>query len=228
MTLNLLDLSILKNDPVSHNLAWSTIPTKLPSNIPKFEFKASEDHGEDVTTFHLWCYSNSLHDDSIHLRLFQCTLMGLAVKWYIELPGGPILRLMTFPWIFLIISSYSYVTTSVPNSCQPFDKTKPHVFQIILETIINCTLQVPQNMIYINQVNISQICQELAQGVHSKANVCVIHLNGTSLSECWYPSCRHTKGHLWIEVACFHYTLVDDEIHCLYAQLITLPFEYFE
>ena len=28
----------------------------------------------------------------------------------------------------------------------------------------------------------------------------VIHLNGTSPSECWYPSCRHTKGHLWIEV----------------------------
>ena len=41
-----------------------------------------------VTTFHLWCSSNSLHDDSICLRLFQCTLIGPAVKWYIELPKG--------------------------------------------------------------------------------------------------------------------------------------------
>jgi hypothetical protein len=32
--------------------------------------------------------SSSLNDDSIHLRLFQCTLIGVAVKWYIELPRG--------------------------------------------------------------------------------------------------------------------------------------------
>ena len=43
---------------------------------------------EHVTTFHLWCSSNSLHEDSIHLRLFQRTLTGAAMKWYIELTRG--------------------------------------------------------------------------------------------------------------------------------------------
>ena len=87
-TLNLPDLLRLTNDPMSHDPTWLEVPTRLPSDIPKFKGKAGEDPGEHVTTFHLWCSSNSLHDDSIHLRLFQCTLMGLAVKWYIELQGG--------------------------------------------------------------------------------------------------------------------------------------------
>jgi hypothetical protein len=38
-----------------------------------------------VTTFHIWCSSNSLKDDFIHLLLFQCTLIGSAAKWYIEI-----------------------------------------------------------------------------------------------------------------------------------------------
>ena len=87
-TLNLPDLSRLMNDPVSHNPSWPTIPNKLPSNIPKFEGKDGEDPSDHVTTFHLWCSSSSLHDDSIRLRLFQCTLTSPAAKWYIELPGG--------------------------------------------------------------------------------------------------------------------------------------------
>ena len=86
--LNLLDLSILTNDPVAHDPAWSVIPAKLPLNIPKFEGKLGEDLSEHVTTFHLWFSSNSLHQDSICLRLFQCTLTVPAVKWYIELPKG--------------------------------------------------------------------------------------------------------------------------------------------
>ena len=85
-TLNLPNLSILMNDPVSHDPAWPTVPNKLPSDIPKFDGKPGEDPSEHVTTFHLWCSSNSLHDDSICLRLFQCTLTGPTVKWYIELP----------------------------------------------------------------------------------------------------------------------------------------------
>ena len=87
-TLNLPDLSRLMNDLVSHDLAWSAVPTKLPSDIPKFEGKKGEYPSENVTTFHLWFSSNSLHDDSICLRLFQCTLNGPAAKWYIELPRG--------------------------------------------------------------------------------------------------------------------------------------------
>jgi hypothetical protein len=61
------------------------MPTKFPSDIPKFEAKPNKDPGDHVTTFHLWCSSNSLKDDSIQLRLFQCTLIGSAMKWYIEL-----------------------------------------------------------------------------------------------------------------------------------------------
>jgi hypothetical protein len=59
--------------------------TKLPLDIPKFEAKPNEDPGDHVTTFHLWCSSNSLKDDSVQLRLFQHTLIGSAAKWYIEL-----------------------------------------------------------------------------------------------------------------------------------------------
>jgi hypothetical protein len=88
-TLNMPDLSKLMNDPVSHDPTWPLVPTKLPSNIPKFEGKNGENLGNHVTTFHLWCSSNSLNDDPIRLRLFQCTLIGVAAKWYIELPRGP-------------------------------------------------------------------------------------------------------------------------------------------
>ena len=86
--LNLPDLSRLMNDPVSHDLAWPSVPSKLPLEIPKFEGKLEEDPSEHVTTLHLWCSSNSLHDNLIYLRIFQCTLTGPTTKWYIELPRG--------------------------------------------------------------------------------------------------------------------------------------------
>ena len=46
VTLNLPDLSRLMNDPVSYDSAWPTVPTKLPSDIPKFEGKPGEDPSE--------------------------------------------------------------------------------------------------------------------------------------------------------------------------------------
>jgi hypothetical protein len=87
-TLNLPDLSKLMNDPVSYDPTWPLVPTKLSSDIPKFEGKNGEDTGDQIITFHLWCSSNSLNDYSIRLILFQCTLIGVATKWYIELPKG--------------------------------------------------------------------------------------------------------------------------------------------
>jgi hypothetical protein len=84
-TLHLPDLTRLLNDPIYHDPRWPPMPTKLPSDIPKFEAKPNEDPGDDVTTFHLWCSSNSLKDESVQLRLFQRTLIGSAAKWYIEL-----------------------------------------------------------------------------------------------------------------------------------------------
>jgi len=87
-TLDLLDLSQLTNDPISHSWLWPPIPSKLPSDIPKFDGKFGEDPQTHVMTYHLWCSSNSLNDDSIRLRIFHRTLMGSVVKWYIELPRG--------------------------------------------------------------------------------------------------------------------------------------------
>jgi hypothetical protein len=79
------DLKRLLNDPICHDPHWPPMPTKFPSDIPKFEAKPNEDPGDHVTTFHLWCSSNSLKDDSVQLQLFQHTLIGSATKWYIEL-----------------------------------------------------------------------------------------------------------------------------------------------
>jgi hypothetical protein len=83
--LHLPDLTRLLNDPICHDRCWPLMPMKFPSDIPKFEAKPNEDPGDHVTTFHLWCSSNSLKDDSVQLRLFQRILIGSAMKWYIEL-----------------------------------------------------------------------------------------------------------------------------------------------
>ena len=87
-TLNFPDLSKLMNEPVRHDLSWPPVPTKLPSDILKFEGKFGEDPGAHATTFHLWCSSNFLNEDSVRLRLFQRTLTSTAAKWYIELPSA--------------------------------------------------------------------------------------------------------------------------------------------
>jgi len=71
-----------------HYPFWPVILAKLPSDIPKFDDRAGEDPNNHVMTFHLWCSSNSLMDDSIHFLLFQQTLIGSTTKWYIELPHG--------------------------------------------------------------------------------------------------------------------------------------------
>jgi hypothetical protein len=65
--LNFPDLSKLMNDPVIHDLTWLPVPTKLISDIPKFEGKNGEDPGDHITSFHLWCSLNSLNDNYIRL-----------------------------------------------------------------------------------------------------------------------------------------------------------------
>jgi hypothetical protein len=69
-TLDLLDLSRILNDHIRHSLQWHVIPANLPSNILKFDGKVGEDPNNHVMTFHLWCSSNSLMDDSIHFDYF--------------------------------------------------------------------------------------------------------------------------------------------------------------
>ena len=75
--------------------------TKLPIDIPKFEGKAGECPQNHIMTFHLWCSSNNILDDSIRLRLFQCTLTSAMAKWYIELPQAKYPYFNSLDFMFL-------------------------------------------------------------------------------------------------------------------------------
>jgi hypothetical protein len=99
--LYLPNLSRLTNNPILHAPFWPTIPTKLPSYIPKFDGKPREDPKNHVMTFHLWCSSNSLMDYSIHLILFQRTLTGATTKWYIELSPNSFVNFNSLSVAFL-------------------------------------------------------------------------------------------------------------------------------
>ena len=89
------------NDLMRHDPSWPPVPTKFPSDIPKFEGKVVEYPGAHATTFHLWCSSNSLNEDSIRLRLFQITLTSTAAKWYIEFPSAAFSSFWDFANAFL-------------------------------------------------------------------------------------------------------------------------------
>jgi hypothetical protein len=84
-TLELPNFSKLTNDPIRHHFTWPPIPVKIPTDIPKFDGKTGEDPANHITTYHLWCISNSFLDDSIKLQLFPRTLTGNAAKWFIKL-----------------------------------------------------------------------------------------------------------------------------------------------
>ena len=86
-TLKLPDLSKLMNDPIRHHPAWPPVLVKIPTDIPKFDGKTGEDPANHITTYHLWCVSNSFLDYSIKLWLFPRMLTGNAAKWFIELPS---------------------------------------------------------------------------------------------------------------------------------------------
>jgi hypothetical protein len=83
-SLNIPDLTKLTNDPILHDPTWPNMPSKLPSNIPKFEGKPGEYPANHVMTFHLWCSLNNIMDDSIRLRLFQINLTSPSTKWYVD------------------------------------------------------------------------------------------------------------------------------------------------
>jgi hypothetical protein len=84
-TLHFPYLTRLLNDPICHNPSWPPMLTKFPMDIPNFEAKTNEDPGNHLTTFHLWCSSNSLKYESVQFQLFQRTLVGSVTKWYIQL-----------------------------------------------------------------------------------------------------------------------------------------------
>jgi hypothetical protein len=64
-TFHFLDLRRFLNDPICHDLHWPPMLMKFPLDIPKFKANPNEDPGDHVTTFHLWCSSNSLKYDSV-------------------------------------------------------------------------------------------------------------------------------------------------------------------
>ena len=68
------------NDPIHHDPSWSTIPIKLPSNIPKFDSKSGEYPKNHVMTYNLWFSSNYPTYGSIFMIFFQRTLTGVAAK----------------------------------------------------------------------------------------------------------------------------------------------------
>ena len=78
-------MSKLTNDPIRHHFAWPPVLVKIPTDIPKFDGKTGEDPANHITTYHLWCVSNSFLDDSIKLQLFPRMLTSNMAKWFIEL-----------------------------------------------------------------------------------------------------------------------------------------------
>ena len=84
-TLEFPNLAKSTNDPIQHHFAWPSIPTKIPTEIPKFDGKTGDDPTNHMTTYHLCCVSNSFLDDSLKMQLFPHTLTRNAAKWFIEL-----------------------------------------------------------------------------------------------------------------------------------------------
>ena len=133
-TLDLPDLSKLINDPIWHNPSWPPIPIKLPSDIPKFDGKQGDDLKNHVMTFHLWCSSNSLMDDSVRLQLFQWTLTGTAVKWYIELPQHLFVDFSSLETIFLMHFQLPIHYEMGMDLLSSPQKTLPHIYQTIFRS----------------------------------------------------------------------------------------------
>jgi hypothetical protein len=99
--LNFPDMSILMNEPMCHDPAWPLALANIPSDIMKFEGTSDKDPCDHVTAFDLWCSLNSLNDDLVHLRLFQCILTRVSAKWYIELPRGTYQNFHELSLVFL-------------------------------------------------------------------------------------------------------------------------------
>jgi hypothetical protein len=68
-TLDLPHVLFFKNVVNQHSPFCPAIPTKLPSDISKFDGKPREDPNNYFMNFHLWFSSNSLMDYSILLRI---------------------------------------------------------------------------------------------------------------------------------------------------------------
>jgi hypothetical protein len=75
---------------------------EMTSTILKFDGKPREHPKNNVMTFHLCCFSNSLMDDSIHLRFFQRKLIGAEAKWHFELTCNSFVNFNSLSMSFLM------------------------------------------------------------------------------------------------------------------------------
>ena len=76
------------NDTIAHDPTWLVMPTKVPSNIPKFKSHVREDPSNQIMPFYLCHSSNNIIEYSVQLCLFQWALMGPSTKWYVNEPIG--------------------------------------------------------------------------------------------------------------------------------------------
>jgi hypothetical protein len=147
-SLNIPNLSKLTNDPLLHDPTWPTMPTKLPSDIPKFEGKARDDPANHAMTFHLWCSSNNIMDDSIRLQLFQCTLTGPSSKWYVDEKSG---SHATFEFLAKAFLTFFQLPIHHDNGLEHsliLNKPQPHISLITFTSGIDdvvCEKQKPPN-----------------------------------------------------------------------------------
>ena len=105
-----------------HHPNWPLVPIKIPNDIPKFKGKMGDEPFSHITTYPLWCVSNSMLDDSIKFCLFPHTLTGNATKWFIELPtssfrdfGSLSMALLTH---FQLLISYEMGMDLLSSLCQ--------------------------------------------------------------------------------------------------------------
>ena len=60
-----------------------------------------DDPASHITTYHLWCVSNSMLDDSIKLCILPRTLTGNVAKWFNELPTSSLRDFGSLAMVFL-------------------------------------------------------------------------------------------------------------------------------
>ena len=144
VTLDLPDLSKLISDPIRNNPSWPPILVKLPLDIPKFDGKQGDDPKNHVMTFHLWCSSKSIMDDSIQLRLFQWTLTGTATKWYIELPEHSFVDFGSLATVFLTQFQLPIrYEIGIDLLTSLWQNTSTHIFDHIHESIRRRLIKAP-------------------------------------------------------------------------------------
>lgn len=101
------------NYPLLHDPILSAMPTNLPFKIPKFEGNPGEYPSNHIHSFHIWCSSSFITEDSIHFHLFQHTLTVIVAKWYVDQPHASNSTFVTLTEYFFHNSTYLFDMTLV-------------------------------------------------------------------------------------------------------------------